>query len=82
MAKEQGRVIMRIELSPDAAKSYNTSAEERGMTHIATTSRIVEWFIAQDEEVQAAILGNHPTRPSRDELTQLILEYIKTANRS
>jgi hypothetical protein len=33
-----------------------TSAAARGMTHIATTSRIIEWFAQQSDEVQAAIL--------------------------
>jgi hypothetical protein len=74
---KSGRVIMRIEIPQKAVDSFTTSAEKRGMTHIATTSRIVEWFINQDEEVIAAVLGTHPTPPSPDELARMIIEKIK-----
>jgi hypothetical protein len=74
---ESGRIIMRIEVSRTAAELYIVSADDRGMTHIATTSRIIEWFTGQSEEVQAAILGNHPLPPSDEELTRLITKRMK-----
>lgn len=70
---------MRIEIPQKAVDSFTSSAEARGMTHIATTSRIIEWFAQQTDEVQAAILGNHPEPPNRDDLSRMILEQIKRA---
>lgn len=76
MAKQQGRIIMQIDILQGAVDSLVTSAENRGMTQIATTSRIVQWFLVQDEEVQAAILNTHPAAPSSDELTRLIMDRM------
>jgi hypothetical protein len=62
MAKSNGRrIIMRIELSPTAKRSFTGKTDKLGMTQIATTSRIIEWFVAQDSEAQAAILGVAPS---------------------
>ena len=82
MAKQNGRVIMRLEITQKAIDSFTTSAGARGMTHIATTSRIIEWFTQQSDEVQASVLGNHPTPPSGDELTRMILERVRDSHRS
>ncbi len=32
--------------------------EKRGMTQIAMMSRVVNWFLVQDETVQALVLGS------------------------
>lgn len=77
MGKSQGRIIMRIEIQQKAADSFIGSAQKLGMTKVATTSRIVEWLVAQDGEVIAAILGTHPAPPSSHELARMIAETIK-----
>ena len=78
MAKQkQGRVIMRIDITPKAVESLAASADARGMTQIATTSRIIEWFTRQSDEVQATILGNHPAQPTPDELARMIVAEMK-----
>ncbi len=51
------RVIMRIELYPEAKDGLTDLCDRLGMTQIATTSRIIEWFTTQTDVVQAAILG-------------------------
>jgi hypothetical protein len=54
------RIIMRLELSPTAKQSFIASSDRLGMTQIATTSRIIQWLIDQDEEVIAAVLDIAP----------------------
>jgi hypothetical protein len=58
--KSAKRVIMRIELSPQAVESFNSATKQLGLKHIAATSRIIDWLIRQDSETQAAILGLMP----------------------
>jgi len=78
MAKSKsGRAIMRIEIPQKAVDSFIASAAELGMTHIATTSRVVRWLIAQDEEVIAAILRTHPDAPATDELARMIVRGMR-----
>jgi hypothetical protein len=81
MAKQARRVIMRLELSQKAIDSFITSAEGRGMTHIATSSRIIEWLIAQEEEVIATVVGAHPAPPSPDELARMIVDGMRKSRR-
>ncbi|MCC7145656.1 MAG: hypothetical protein IT443_04350 [Phycisphaeraceae bacterium] len=54
------RVIMRIELTPEAKDRLATISENRGMTQVSVTSRLVEWFAHQNEMVQGVILGHYP----------------------
>jgi hypothetical protein len=69
------RVIMRIELYPEAKKGLSDLCDRLGMTQIAATSRIVEWFTTQSEVVQAAILGLYP-HDIRAEVAELILNRL------
>jgi hypothetical protein len=66
---------MRIELLPQAKSTLETSCDKRGMTQVATTSRIVEWFCKQNDVVQAAVLGLYPD-DIRAELPTMILKSI------
>lgn len=69
------RIIVRIELTPEAKRRSEAVAEKYGMTQIATTSRLVEWFAGQSEMIQAAILGQYPSDIEAD-VAQLILEKM------
>jgi hypothetical protein len=69
------RVIMRIELTPDAKKGLTELCDRLGTTQIATTSRIIEWFTTQPEVVQAAVLGLYP-QDIRAEIAELILKRL------
>jgi hypothetical protein len=54
------RVIMRIELFPQAKDHLTDLCNRLGMTQVAATSRLVEWFCEQQDVVQAAVLGLYP----------------------
>jgi hypothetical protein len=54
--KKPTRAIMRIDLTPAAKEQFLKVAERQGMTQLAVTSRIVEWFCKQPENVQYAVL--------------------------
>jgi len=69
------RVIMRIELTPDAKKGLTELCDRLGMTQIATTSRIIEWFTTQPDVVQAAVLGLYP-QDIRAEIAEIILKRL------
>jgi hypothetical protein len=69
------RVIMRIELYPESKKGLADLCDRLGMTQIAATSRIIEWFTTQSDVVQAAILGLYP-HDIRAEVVEMILKRI------
>jgi len=51
------RAVIRLQLEISAKQALDKLCERRGMTQIAVLSRVVRWFVAQDEIVQASILG-------------------------
>ena len=51
------RAVIRLQLEMSAKQALDKLCEKRGMTQIAVLSRMVRWFVAQDEIVQASILG-------------------------
>ena len=66
------RVIMRIELIPQAKSGLEKLCERLGMTQVATTSRIVEWFCKESDLVQAAVLGLYPEDLRADVATMVL----------
>lgn len=69
------RVVFRIQLTTDAKKRLLDISDQLGITQIAVTSRIVEWFANQPDIIQAAILGLYPDMIKKD-VAQLILERM------
>jgi len=51
------RAILRIQLDPAAKQHLDHLAKTRGMTQISIMSRLVEWFVRQNEVIQLAVLG-------------------------
>jgi hypothetical protein len=51
------RVIMRIELLPQAKGQFTHYCKSSGITQVAVASRLVEWFCKQHDVVQAAVMG-------------------------
>lgn len=51
------RAIVRIQLDLAAKRELDKLCDRRGMTQIAVMSRMVQWFVKQDEFVQTAVLG-------------------------
>jgi hypothetical protein len=66
---------MRIELLPEAKEGLTGLCDRLGMTQIAATSRIIEWFTTQSDVVQAAILGLYP-QDIRPELAEMTLKRM------
>jgi hypothetical protein len=71
----QSRVIMRIELLPQAKEHLSELSNRLGMTQVAMTSRLVEWVCQQEDVVQAAILGLYPV-DIKSELPSLIFKRL------
>lgn len=69
------RVIMRIELFPQAKDRLQDLTDRLGMTQVAATSRLVEWFAAQNDVVQAAVLGLYPEAIKAD-VANIILKQM------
>jgi hypothetical protein len=51
------RAILRVQLDADAKTRLIELCERRGMTQIAVMSRLIEWFVRQDEVIQVSVLG-------------------------
>jgi hypothetical protein len=75
------RIIMRIELSSEAKRRFENMPDVLGMTQLAVTSRLVEWFLDQNEELQASILGLYPAGIGADITTTLLKRFISDAKR-
>ena len=69
------RVIIRLELTPQAKDALESVCDRNGMTQVAVSSRLVEWFSVQSEMLQAAILGHYPKDIERD-IAKLILTRL------
>ena len=69
------RVIIRLELRPQAKDALESVCDRNGMTQVAVSSRLVEWFSVQSEMLQAAILGHYPKDIERD-IAKLILTRL------
>jgi hypothetical protein len=72
---------MRIEVSPGIPIRLDGVTERFLSTHISISSRLIDWFIKQDSEVQATVLGLHPDPPDRDELARMILGRMRPDGR-
>jgi hypothetical protein len=75
-----GRVIMRIELFPHAKQGLQDLCDRLGMTQVAATSRVIEWFTGQTDVVQAAILGLYP-KDIRAEVAEMIIKRMAAEKR-
>jgi hypothetical protein len=69
------RIIVRIELTPNAKTHLNELSDKAGMTQVAMLSRLVEWFATQADMVQAAVLGQYPAE-IQAEIARLILKRM------
>jgi hypothetical protein len=70
---------MRIQLDASAKGDLDKVCEKRGMTQIAVMSRLVGWFVKQDDVIQTAVMSTL----SDAAMTQLAKQLLKKlANRS
>lgn len=75
------RVVFRIQLTPDAKQALLSITSDLGITQIAVTSKLVEWFSSQPDMIQAAVLGLYPDVIKQD-VAELILEQMRNPPQS
>jgi hypothetical protein len=75
-SRKTDRAVFRIVIAEDAAQALDEITRRTGMTQIAVTSRLVDWFADQPNLIQAAVLGLYPTVVPKDVVT-LILERMQ-----
>lgn len=71
------RAVIRLQLEVSAKQALDKLCERRGMTQIAVLSRMVRWFVTQDEVVQASILGLM-SEATLGDIAQVLLKRIAT----
>jgi hypothetical protein len=69
------RFVVRIELSPSAKRMLTNVSQKNGMTQVAIMSRLMKWFHAQPDTIQAAILERYPAGYEAD-IAKLILRRM------
>jgi hypothetical protein len=69
------RIIMRIELSPEAKEQFIDFGDSLGMTQVAVASRLVEWLTKQSDVIQAGVLGLYP-EDIRAEVPSMLLKHL------
>ena len=77
MAAQSKRIIMRVDVSAGTPERLYAAVERFLSTNISVGSRAIDWFLKQDEEVQAAILRVMP--PTKDiDIQRRLLKAIQT----
>jgi predicted transcriptional regulator len=66
---------MRIQLDADAKEELDRLCDKRGMTQIAVMSRLVGWFVKQDDVIQTAVMASL-SEPTLGRLAKQILKRI------
>ena len=74
------RIVVRIEVSSAAKEGLAALSQRHGMTQVALTSRLIEWFTGTSELIQAAILGAYPEDIQAD-VAKLILQRMASQQR-
>jgi hypothetical protein len=69
------RAIMRIQLDAPSKTELDKLCERRGMTQIAVMSRLVGWFIKQDDMIQTAVMSSL-SDPAMAQLAKQMLKNI------
>ena len=69
------RAIMRIQLDADAKEELDRLCDKRGMTQIAVMSRLVGWFVKQDDVIQTAVMASL-SEPTLGRLAKQLLKRI------
>jgi hypothetical protein len=74
------RVVMRIQLDASAKDDLDDLCEKRGMTQIAVMSRLVGWFVKQDDVIQAAVMSSLSDE-SLSKLAKQVLKKLEAGGR-
>jgi hypothetical protein len=71
------RCIFRVELTITARDELHKTVERLGMTQVAVTSKLIEWFSSQDDAIQKAVLGLFPKDFEGDVATMILMKMAK-----
>jgi hypothetical protein len=74
------RIIMLIQLTPEACLALHHKTNLFGMTQIAFVSKAIEWFLTQPEHIQASILGLYPSECQPDIIREYLKQLVKQRN--
>ena len=69
------RATMRIQLRAGAKDRLESLCRDRGMTQIAVMSRLVDWFVEQDDLIQGLVL-RHFNVADESELGQILIDRM------
>jgi hypothetical protein len=69
------RSIMRVQLDASAKDELDQLCSKRGMTQIAVMSRLVGWFVRQDEVIQTAVMSTL-SDPAMAQLAKQMLKRL------
>jgi hypothetical protein len=69
------RDFLKIQVAPAEREAFTAVYTDKGMTQIEATTRLVRWFLDQDEVVQGTILRSIP-QSVRVDVARLALERI------
>jgi predicted transcriptional regulator len=76
------RAIMRIQLDAQAKKELDELCDKRGMTQIAVMSRLVGWFVKQDDVIQTAVMASLSEPAMRRLAKQLLTQLASQGKKS
>ena len=74
------RIIIRIEVEPESKTRLDEFCDRTGMTKVAATSRLIDWFCGQPDTVQAIIQGLFPS-PIEADAAAIILRRLAPKKR-
>jgi hypothetical protein len=74
------RAIMRIQLDADAKQELDRLCDKRGMTQIAVMSRLVGWFVKQDDVIQTAVMASL-SEPTLGKLARQVLKRMASSGK-
>jgi predicted transcriptional regulator len=75
------RAIMRIQLDAEAKEELDELCDKRGMTQIAVMSRLVGWFVKQDDLIQTAVMASL-SEPALRRLAKQLLKQLASQGKN
>jgi hypothetical protein len=72
------RIIVRLELTPNAKSGLEKAHVASGMTQVAMVSRLIQWYAVQPPIIQTLLMGHVPPA-IRQEVIEIALRKIGRA---
>jgi hypothetical protein len=74
--------IVRIQLNTPRKDDLDKICSKRGMTQIAVMSRLVGWFVRQDDVIQTAVMDTLSEQAQAQLATQLLKKMSARSGKS